>query len=104
MDINRGGAQQNSRYLAARFHEKGCLQVLGGDALSSAQYGSLQKYFSHPSFTYLLKFSNPTQKTKTGTAKVANRWETTNSIHLHQSSETGSTSHIIFITLYSNRS
>jgi hypothetical protein len=34
MDINRG-AQQNSRYLAARSNEKGCLQVSGGDALSS---------------------------------------------------------------------
>ncbi len=32
MDINIG-AQQESRYPAARFNEKGCLQVLGGDAL-----------------------------------------------------------------------
>ncbi len=67
MDINREA--QILRYLAVRSNEKECLQVLGGDALSSAQYVTLQKYFSHPSFTYLLNFSNPTQKTKTGTAK-----------------------------------
>jgi hypothetical protein len=61
MDISRG-AQQNFRYRAARSNEKGCLQVSGGDALSSAQYVTLQKYFSQPSFTSLLIFSNPTQK------------------------------------------
>jgi len=33
------------------------------------------KYFSHPSFTYVL-FCNPTNKTET---RTANRWETTNS-------------------------
>jgi hypothetical protein len=33
MDINRG-AQQDSRYPAARFNEKGCLKVWGGDALT----------------------------------------------------------------------
>jgi hypothetical protein len=55
--------------LAARSNEKGRLQVLGGGALSSAQCVTLQKYFSHPSFTYLLIFCNPTQQTKTGTAK-----------------------------------
>jgi hypothetical protein len=32
MDINTG-AQQDSRYPAARFNEKGCLQVWVGDAL-----------------------------------------------------------------------
>jgi hypothetical protein len=39
------------------------------------KFVTLQKYFSYPSFGSLL-FSNPTHKTKTGTA---NRWETTNS-------------------------
>jgi hypothetical protein len=33
MDINNSGAQQDSRFLAARFNEKACLQVWGGDAL-----------------------------------------------------------------------
>ncbi len=33
MDINTG-AQQDSRYPATRFKEKGCLQVWGGDALN----------------------------------------------------------------------
>jgi hypothetical protein len=33
MDINRG-AQQDLGYRAARFDEKGCLQVSGGDALT----------------------------------------------------------------------
>jgi hypothetical protein len=32
IDINTG-AEQESRYPAARFNEKGCLQVWGGDAL-----------------------------------------------------------------------
>jgi hypothetical protein len=32
MDINTG-AQQDLCYPAARFNEKGCLQVWGGDAL-----------------------------------------------------------------------
>jgi len=32
MDINTG-AQQDLRYPAARFNEKGCLQARGGDAL-----------------------------------------------------------------------
>ncbi len=34
MDINIG-AQQDLLYLAARFNEKGCLQLWGGDALRS---------------------------------------------------------------------
>jgi hypothetical protein len=34
MDINIG-SQQDLRYTAARFNEKGCLQVWGGDVLSS---------------------------------------------------------------------
>ncbi len=34
MDINTG-AQQDLRYSAARFNEKGCLEVWGGDALTS---------------------------------------------------------------------
>jgi hypothetical protein len=33
MDITTG-AQQDSRYPAARFNEKGCLRVWGGDALT----------------------------------------------------------------------
>jgi hypothetical protein len=80
MDINRG-AWPNCRYPAARFNEKGCWQVSGGDALSSAPYVTLQKYFSRPSFTYLLIFSNPTQKTKTGTAQL----QIGGRLHLHQS-------------------
>jgi hypothetical protein len=35
MDINTG-AQHESRYPAARFNEKGCLQVWGGDALRNS--------------------------------------------------------------------
>jgi hypothetical protein len=42
---------------------------------SGAQYATLQKYFSHPSFSYLL-FSNHTHTNKTRTEK---KWETTNS-------------------------
>jgi hypothetical protein len=42
---------------------------------SGAQHVTLQKIFLTSKFSYLL-FSNPTHKTKTGTA---NRWETTNS-------------------------
>jgi hypothetical protein len=34
MDINTG-AQQDLRYPAPRFNEKGCLQVWGGEALSA---------------------------------------------------------------------
>jgi hypothetical protein len=34
MDINTG-AQQYSRYPAAKFNEKGCLQLWGGDALTT---------------------------------------------------------------------
>ncbi len=34
MDINTG-AQQEFLYLAARFNEKGCLQVWSGDILTS---------------------------------------------------------------------
>jgi len=78
MDINRG-AWLNFRYPTARFNEKGCLQVWGGVALSSAPYVTLQIYFSHPSFTYLLIFSNPTQKTKTGTAQL----QIGGRLHLH---------------------
>jgi hypothetical protein len=62
---------------------------------------TLQKYFSHPS----LVFCKPIYKTKTETA---NRWETTNSkppgpIIMIGQSETGSSSQIIFITLFSGR-
>ncbi len=41
---------------------------------SGAQYMTLEKYFSHPSCSYLLFFQP--HKTESGTA---NRWETTNS-------------------------
>jgi hypothetical protein len=34
MDIHRG-AQQDLHHLTARFNQKGCLQVLGGDALNT---------------------------------------------------------------------
>jgi hypothetical protein len=44
-------------------------------------------------------FSNPARKTKNG---ITSRWETTNSKAPGQS-ETGSSSHIIFITLFSGR-
>jgi hypothetical protein len=37
MDINTG-AQQDSHYLGARINEKGCLQVLGGDALRGLSF------------------------------------------------------------------
>jgi hypothetical protein len=60
------------------------------------------KIFLTSKFSYLL-FSNPTHKTKSGTA---NRWETTNSnppglIIMIGKSETRSNSQIIFITLFS---
>jgi hypothetical protein len=35
MDTLDTGVQQNSRYPGARFNEKGCLQVWGGDALKA---------------------------------------------------------------------
>jgi hypothetical protein len=71
---------------------------------SSAQYVSLQKYFSHPSLViYFL--SNLAPKIQIGTA---NRWETTDSklhwpIIVIGRSKTGSNSQIIFITLFSAR-
>jgi hypothetical protein len=34
MDMNTG-SQQDSRYYAAKFNGKGCLQVCGGDALTT---------------------------------------------------------------------
>jgi hypothetical protein len=40
-----------------------------------AWYATLQTYFSHPSFSYLL-FRNPTHKTESGTA---NNWGIANS-------------------------
>jgi hypothetical protein len=42
---------------------------------TGAQYVTMQKYFSDPSLVIYF-FSNPTHKTKIGTA---NRWETTSS-------------------------
>ncbi len=72
---------------------------------SGAQYVTLQRYFSHSSFSYL-PFSNPTHKTKTGTA---NRWESTNTkppepIIIIGQSKTGSSSQIIFICTLLSRS
>jgi hypothetical protein len=49
------------------------LTKLNESISSGAQYVTPQKYFSHPSFSYLL-FPNQTHKTKTGTA---NSWEIT---------------------------
>jgi hypothetical protein len=68
---------------------------------SGEEYVTLQKYFSHPSSD--IHFFNPIHKTKTGTA---NRWGTTNSkpqgpIIMMGQSEILSSSHIIFITLFS---
>jgi hypothetical protein len=57
------------------------LTKLNESISNGAQYVTPQKYFSHPSFSYLL-FPNLTHKTKTGTA---NRWEITNSNPLDQS-------------------
>jgi hypothetical protein len=62
---------------------------------------TLQKYLSHPRFSYLLYF-NSTNKTET-----ASTWETTNSkppgpIVMIGQSETGSSNQIIFITLFSS--
>jgi hypothetical protein len=69
----------------------------------SAQYVTLQKYFSRP-FLFLL-FCKPTHKTET---RTANGWETTNSkspkpIIMIGWSEIESSSQIIFITLFSGR-
>jgi hypothetical protein len=65
---------------------------------------TLQKYFSHPSFNYLL-FCNSAHKTK---IRTANRWETTNSkppepIIVIGQSKTWITSQIIFIALFFRR-
>jgi hypothetical protein len=43
------------------------LTKLNESISSAAQYVTPKKYFSHPSFSYLL-FPNLTHKTKTGTA------------------------------------
>jgi hypothetical protein len=71
---------------------------------TSAQHATLQKYFSHPSLVIYF-FSNPTHKTKIGTAT---RWETTNSkphgpIIMIGQSETMSSSQIISITVFAGR-
>jgi hypothetical protein len=62
----------------------------------------MQKYFSHPSFSYLL-ICNPTHKTETWTA---NKWGTTSSkppgpIIMMGRSETLIDSQVLFITLSS---
>jgi hypothetical protein len=51
----------------------------------------MRKYFSHPSFTYLL-FSNPTHKPENGTA---NRWETTNSNPPGPIKQSGKSQHML---------
>jgi hypothetical protein len=43
MDIDTG-AQQDLRHPAARFNEKGCLQVWRGDALRTLNIEMTQKY------------------------------------------------------------
>jgi hypothetical protein len=73
---------------------------------SGAQYVTLRKYFSHPSFSYVL-FCNPTNKTETGTAKqIGGGGGTTNNkplgaiIMIDQSETLSSSNQIIFITLF----
>jgi len=79
------------------------LALLRPSPVVGAQYVSLQKHFSHPSFVIYF-FFQPTHKTKTVTA---NTWETTNSkaigpiIIMIGPSETWSSSQITFITLFS---
>ncbi len=63
---------------------------------------TLQKYFSHPSLVVYF-FATPTHKTESGTANI---WGSTNSkppgpIIMMGQSETLSSCHIIFITLFS---
>jgi hypothetical protein len=64
--------------------QKGRVTLLSGNAFNlwpylthnlkqHAQYVTLQKYFSNPSFSYLL-FSNPTRQTKTGTVVLATQF------------------------------
>jgi hypothetical protein len=43
---------------------------------TNTHYVSMQRCFSHPSFSYQVFFSNPTHKRETGTGS---KWETTNS-------------------------
>jgi hypothetical protein len=71
---------------------------------SGTQYVTLKKMFLTSKSSYLL-FSNLTHKTQNWTA---NRWETTNSkpprpIIMIGRSVTGSSSQIIFVTLFSGR-
>jgi hypothetical protein len=86
-----------------QMHRESTSKIKHKSISSSAQYVTLQKYISHPSI--VTSFSEPTNKTKTGTA---NSWETTNSKPLGPNimigqSETGSGNHIIFITVFSGR-
>jgi len=99
----------------SREHQKALVMMIcfpsGVDSLSSVvehlQWCSicdLSKIILTSKFSYLI-FPNFTHKTKTGTA---NMWETTNnklpgSIIMIGQSETGSSSQITFITLFSNR-
>jgi hypothetical protein len=87
----------------AFFYMRKFLELLRASPVVGAQYVTLQKHFSHPSFVKYF-FFQPTHKTKTVTA---NRWETTNSkaigriIIMIGQSETWSSSPITFITLFS---
>jgi hypothetical protein len=60
MDIN-SGVQQDSRYPAARFNEKGCLQVWGGDALRSNN-SKEELYFCIGFFLYKVALINSCKK------------------------------------------
>ncbi len=46
-----------------------CMNVSASPAVAHTQYVTLQKYFSHPRFGYLL-FCNPTYETETGTQQI----------------------------------
>jgi hypothetical protein len=87
----------------AFFYMRKFLVLLRASPAVGAQYVTLQKHFSHPSFVIYFLFQ-PTHKTRTVTA---NRWETTNSeaigpvIIMIGQSETWSSSQITFITLFS---
>jgi hypothetical protein len=63
---------------------------------TGAQYGSLQKYLSHPSLVVYFFFPNPTHKTERGTA---NRWELLIANHLDERKE--QQSDLIYYTLLS---
>ncbi len=51
MDINTG-SQQDLRYPAARFNEKGCLQVWGGEKKIRNSQASATCFWSSPVFWF----------------------------------------------------